>query len=131
MKDLTPTQLGHRAAAQGFKTDPPAGLERDQQLWNIAFDRVEKHRQNGRDPNGHGAPPPHLCARNTGASEYVPFVCNCCASCAQECRAEVGMSTSVPGIDWPAVLGALPRIATVLEKIHRLLEEREEYEHNP
>ena len=120
MKKLTPAQLGHRAAAQGDEiTDCPAGFERDTTQWIAAHERVEEFRAKGLDPNGHGAPPPHLCARNNGSTVYIPKVCNCCSSCAQACRAEIGMvETPEPvAIDWPEVLGALPRIATALEQL--------------
>ncbi len=84
---MTPTQLGHRAAARGesvvagpFPVGAPA--RRDYLQWLNAYEQVERYRAGGLDPRGHTPINPHLCIRDSRK------VCNCCGSCSMECRKE-------------------------------------------
>ena len=84
---MTPTRLGHRAAAQSneenpfdFKTHP-----QEHDAWVNSAARVKAFRRDGLDPAGHQPPIPHLCIRATRAN---PAVCNCCDTCKAECYLE-------------------------------------------
>ncbi len=103
---VTPAKLGHRAAAQGY-TDCPFPLgSADADAWYEATQRVEAFRTRGLDPDGHTAPPPHLCPRDTKA------VCNCCHMCTMGCRSEEpAQNLTVDRVMW-----AIVRIATALER---------------
>jgi hypothetical protein len=80
---MTPRQLGHRAAAWGDPSTPPANVDEAGKMdFVLAFGAVEARRAQGRDPRGHGPMVPHLCERD------VTKVCNCCGSCKTECWAE-------------------------------------------
>ena len=75
-RKLTPTELGHRAAAQGDKPESsPFEPGEDLYAWTRAYNAVNAHRRLGHDPGGHEPIPPHLCTR------APQKVCNCCADC--------------------------------------------------
>jgi hypothetical protein len=103
---MTPSKLGHRAAAQaGDVACPFSPGSHDADAWHEAHQRANTFRARGLDPNGHDPPPPHLCPRNT------KFVCNCCHACTTECRTEEpAKSMTIDRVMWAVI-----RIAHALE----------------
>jgi hypothetical protein len=81
---MNAARRGHRDAAQGIPTNPfdftTHPTEHD--AWVDAAAVVVKNQKDGRDPNGHAPPPPHLCTRD------VAKVCNCCSDCQAVCWVE-------------------------------------------
>jgi len=119
--------LGHRAAAQGEPSESqpfePATTRAD--AWLGAWYAVERYRKQGLDPNGHPpATPPRLCVRDSTK------VCNCCATCSTACLAEKPKQEA-KGMDWTAILTALPRIAVALESIAATMAAQGQGEHAP
>lgn len=107
-------EQGHRDGARGIVDCPYPEGSSDADTWRENLDRVAAFRGRGLDPNGHPAPPPHLCLRDA-----PQFVCNCCVSCAEKCRAEEEKEKDDKPQETPPigrVLWAIIRIATALER---------------
>ncbi len=117
---MTPTQLGHRAAAQGdAETTCPyvdGTVVRDMLgyvQWLNAYEQVARYcAGGGLDPRGHAPINPHLCIRDSRK------VCNCCGSCSVECREEgrEGVLHTLKGLGKKALTKLVERLEGVATK---------------